>query len=277
MVEEILLRQETLIVNYHNITPAHYFDQLAPNLAFELRQGREQLSRMAKRARMAIADSEFNASELRALGFANVLTIPVLADFGKRVERKPRTEPVLRGSQWLFVGRLVPNKAQHDLIVALAAYRELYDSEATLTLVGGGLPSYQKKLQDLLSELGISEAVRMVGVVSEEEKRDYFRSADIYLSLSDHEGYGVPLVEAMHHGLPVVAFDVAAVGETVGKSGLLLLEKKPTNVAAVIFEVLSDPKVYQSIVASGLDRSKELSYHYSAKAFIEALSPLLYD
>ncbi len=109
------------------------------------------------------------------------------------------------GADILFVGRIVPSKAQHELVKALWAYRRLYDPKARLHLVGGTSSfAYTKALQEFVDDLGLSAAVRLPGEVSDAALAAYFGAADVYLSLSAHEGFGVPLVEAMVAGVPVV-------------------------------------------------------------------------
>ena len=275
LVEKILKSEAKLVVNYHNITPSRYFDQWSPDLASDLRRGRRQLIELSDRASFAIADSEYNAGELRALGFSNVEVIPVLFRLQDRGEQKLKVAPLQRGSQWLFVGRIVPNKAQHDLIAAFAVYRQMYDQEAKLILIGTGLASYEKAIKELIRELCLQESVILLGATTEEEKRQYFLSSDVYVSLSEHEGFGVPLVEAMHYGLPVVAYEAAAVRETLGGKGLLLDSKEPTEVAAVVHEVLQDDQILNSLASDGYQRAEELSFESNVEAYKKILSPLI--
>jgi glycosyltransferase involved in cell wall biosynthesis len=184
-------------------------------------------------------------------------------------------EPLQNGSQWLFVGRIVPNKAQHDLVAAFAAYQQMYDREAKLILIGTGLAPYEKAIQELIRELGLQQSVKLLGATTEEEKRQYFLSSDIYVSLSEHEGFGIPLVEAMHYGLPVVAYEAAAVRETLGGKGLLLDSKKPTEVAAVVHEILQDDQILNSLASDGYQRAEELSFELNLEEYKRVLSPLI--
>ena len=112
-------------------------------------------------------------------------------------------------------------------------------------------------------------------MATEEEKRQHFLSSDVYVSLSEHEGFGVPLVEAMHYGLPVVAYEAAAVKETLDGKGLLLDSKKPTEVATVVHEVLQDSQILNSLVNDGYLRADELSFEANVEAYKKALSPLI--
>ena len=139
------------------------------------------------------------------------------------------------------MGRIVPSKGQHELVKALWAYRRLYDPAARLHLVGGSSSfAYLKALRGFVAELGLADAVRITGDVSDAALAAYFAAADAYLSLSVHEGFGVPLVEAMAAGVPVVARDVGAVAETVGDAALLLRGTDPSYVAAALHRVCTD-------------------------------------
>tara|TARA_B100000902_G_scaffold2471_3_gene3129 strand:+ start:91 stop:1140 length:1050 start_codon:yes stop_codon:yes gene_type:complete len=275
LVDKIIQSDARLVVNYHNITPARYFDQWSSELALELREGRQQLAQLVDRTSLAIADSEYNAAELRSLGFSNIEVIPVLFKLGERTKKEERLETVQNGSQWLFVGRLVPNKAQHDLIAAFAIYREFYDPQAKLVLLGVGLASYEKAIKDLIYELNLQGSIKMVGAVTDQAKRDYFSSSDIYVSLSEHEGFGIPLIEAMHYGVPVVAYDAAAVKETLNGEGLLLDSKAPTEVAAVVNEILQDSNMFSNLVSGGHRRSEEISFQANLETYRTSLLSLI--
>ena len=150
------------------------------------------------------------------------------------------------GADLLFVGRIVPSKGQHELVKALWAYRRLYDPAARLHLVGGTSSfAYLKALRGFIAELGLADAVRITGDVSDAALAAYFAAADAYLSLSAHEGFGVPLVEAMAAGVPVVARDVGAVAETVGDAALLLRGTDPSYVAAALHRACTDGPLRQ--------------------------------
>ena len=164
------------------------------------------------------------------------------------------------GADILFVGRIVPSKAQHELVKALWAYRRLYDAEARLHLVGGTSSfEYTKALQDFVDDLGLSAAVRLPGEVSDEALAAYFEAADVYLSLSAHEGFGVPLVEAMVAGVPVVTRGAGAVADTVADAALVLAAADPSYVAAALHRVCSDEQLRATLTAAGTRRAAALS------------------
>jgi glycosyltransferase involved in cell wall biosynthesis len=188
--------------------------------------------------------------------------IPVLVDYrrvgappDRRVAAELAAAKARGGADLLFVGRIVPSKGQHQLVAALWAYRRLYDPAARLHLVGGSSSfAYLKALRGFIAELGLVDAVRITGDVSDAALAAYFAAADAYLSLSAHEGFGVPLVEAMAAGVPVVARRVGAVAETVGDAALLVDGPDPTYVAAALHRVIADGTLRQLLVEAGRRR-----------------------
>ena len=234
-----------IVAVYHNVTPEHFFDDVVAR-RFS-RMGREQLGYLARRALFGVADSNFNRVEMLAAGFRRVDVLPVRVDFS---EFEPAG--LLGGrpsNDWLFVGRIVPNKCQHLLIEAFAAYSRTFDDRARLLLVGGTSDEpYRRELFETALRLDVADRVLFRGKVSDRELRVAFAEAGIYVSLSDHEGFGVPLLEAMAAGLPVVAYGSSAVPETLGGAGVLLRTQDPTTVAATAHAVLSDPGLRSRLV-----------------------------
>jgi glycosyltransferase involved in cell wall biosynthesis len=177
------------------------------------------------------------------------------------------------GVDVLFVGRVVPSKGQHELVKALWAYRRLYDPAARLHLVGGTSSfAYLKALRGFVHDLGLADAVRITGDVSDAALSAYFAAADVYLSLSAHEGFGVPLVEAMVAGVPVVARGVGGVAETVGEAALLLAGSDPAYVAAAVRRVCTDAGLRQRLIAAGHKRVPARSLDAVAPQFVAAVA-----
>ena len=180
------------------------------------------------------------------------------------------------GAVWLFVGRVVANKGFHDLLAAFAVFRGLVGDQARLVLVGsGGGGAYGGAVRALGDALGLGDSVVWAGSVPGEVLGGWYRAADVLVCLSDHEGFGVPLVEAMAAGLPVVAFDAGAVGETLGGAGVLLGDKSPASVAAAVRRVLGDEALRRGLVAAGRRRAAELHPGRAAAAYADVLAPLL--
>ncbi len=224
-------RPEPKLVNYHNITPAHLLRDWEPNVGYEVALGRTQLARLAPQSRLAVADSAFNESELQALGYDDTAVVPLLIDMHTKSEEPDPTltaelsrhKKATGGADLLFVGKVSPHKAPHDLVKMLAVLRRAYDPAARLHLVGSPLgATYEPALRSFVEELGLTDAVNFAGSVSGAELEAYLQAADVFVCASDHEGFCVPLAEAMGHGVPIVAYGVTAVPETVANAGLLL-------------------------------------------------------
>lgn len=217
---------------YHNITPARFILPYDPTVAAILLFGRLQVRRYAPRMDFAWGDSRYNCSELIRSGVdeSRVSVLPVLAETCAPEPPDPALLERLRsqaGTKLLFIGRLTPNKRQEDVIKVYWHVLQR-DREARLFLVGSwqGMEKYYAKLKGFCADLGISDdQVVFTGSVSEAEKQAYLRGSDLFVCMSEHEGFCVPIVEAMRSGLPVIAYAAAAVPETLGDNGLLFYEK----------------------------------------------------
>lgn len=247
------------VLVYHNVTPPEFFTGLNDHAAVHARLGLRQLAGLAPRVDLAVGVSEFDSNDLREIGFANVATVPILIDWS--LYDVAPDESVLasmhsRRPRILFVGRISPNKRQDDLIRMLAYYKACIDNEAQLYLVGsfGDQPQYHARCVSLRDTLGLQGSVIFTGPVPQRALVAYYKRASVFCSLSEHEGFGVPLLEAMHLGLPVVAYDAAAVGETVGGAGLLLPRKDLAESAEACAVVVQDESVRAGLVAAGRRR-----------------------
>ncbi|MDP9386546.1 MAG: glycosyltransferase, partial [Actinomycetota bacterium] len=221
-------RGEPLVVDHHNITPPELYERWEPAAAYGCSWGRAQLPELAGRAVLGVADSTFNEDELRRAGYTATATAPILLDldgFATTADEAALAalQETSTGTEWLFVGRVSPNKCQHDVIKAFAAYRKVYDPGARLHLVGGSSSaSYWSALEGYAAALGLSGAVHLTGSVSPGRLAAHYRAADVLVCLSRHEGFCIPLLESMAHRVPVVALAATAVPGTVGDAGVLL-------------------------------------------------------
>ena len=262
--------------NYHNITPAPYFRRWEPRIAARLDVAREQLFQLAGIVELGLAVSAFNEMELKETGFRETVVTPLLVDLGALAEQ-PEARLVERlkksgGTRWLFVGRLAPNKCQHDVVGAFALYRRLFDPRATLTLVGS--PSsyrYQRAVERLASDLGVRDGLEHVSNLSTRHLISYYRAADIFVCLSEHEGFCVPLLESMSLGVPIVAYDAGAVSETLAGAGVLLESKDPLEVAVRVHNLLGDGDRLRASVAAGTTRAQEFSLASTSTQFLKAI------
>ncbi len=281
VADYLLERPEPVVINYHNMTPAGFYYPWKPHLGAELDHGRRQLARLCRQAHSGIADSEFNAGELRSFGLGCVEVAPVLVDDAVLPAGGVLASPGGGGDgskskvTLLFVGRLAPNKCQQDLVSALAVLQR-WRADVELVLVGSSSADvYEAALRDFAVELGVGDAVRFVGSVSSAELAGWYRRADVFVCLSEHEGFCVPLVEAMAWGVPVVAAAAAAVPETLGAAGVLLTDKSPVVVAAAVERVLIDAGLRDDLVRRGLARASELGPRAARERLREILTRLV--
>jgi glycosyltransferase involved in cell wall biosynthesis len=271
------------LVDYHNISPAELIERWMPHLAEEVRLGRKQLAELASVAELGFAVSEFNRAELEEAGYRHTMVAPLMIDTAnfysppdQRVVARLQAARALGGHDWLFVGQMLPHKAHHDVIKALACARKMFDPEARLHLVGReSCPGYADALRRFVSALGLSAAVEFVGSISPGELAAYYTSADVFVCCSDHEGFCVPLLEAMHHRLPVVAYGVAAVPETLLDAGIVLPSKSPVLVAAAVQRTLTDRPLHDALVTAGLKRTRSFTVEGARHAFAEAIERVL--
>lgn len=276
-----------LVVNYHNLTPVEHLRSWDPGAAHGVEWGRRQLVELAGRADLGLAVSEFNRADLVAAGYRATATAPVLF----RLDPAGEADPVLaarlaerraRGPHWLFVGRLASHKCQHHVIRALAATRQAHGVDATLSLVGGPLDgSYAEALRAYVDELGLGGSVELAGPVSPAALAAHYQQADVFVCLSEHEGFGVPALEAMWHGVPVVTLASSALPETVGDAALVLPVEPPGRqpaalaVAAAAHRACTDAALRAVLVRRGLERVDALSPARAADATVAALAPVL--
>jgi L-malate glycosyltransferase len=276
----VAARTEPKLVNYHNITPASLLEGWAPQVTYEVGLGRSQLDRLAADCRFAVADSAFNESELVEAGFSGTAVVPLLIDMtstgaapDKAIAERLARAKENGGADLLYVGKISPHKAPHDLVKMLAVYRRLYDPEARLHLIGSPLGErYGPALESFIDRLGLAGAVSLVGTLDPAGLEAYFEAADVYVSASDHEGFCVPLVEAMGHGIPVVAYGVAAVPETVGDAGIVLDAKEPLRFAAAVARVVSDTELQERLALAAARRVAHFDLNRSKARFVELLT-----
>ena len=275
IVDFLMKRPEPKVINYHNLTPARFYEPYEPATAAGLVEASRELRKLAEQVRVAIADSEFNAAELRAMGVEHVKVVPPYMARGLRVEPDPAAlgtlEASRRGIDLLFVGRIVPNKAHQHLVRMMAAMRAAIDPGARLQVVGPpGPESYRRVLVGLVERL-VPGGVMFTGAVTDAELAAHYRHADAFVCLSEHEGFGVPLVEAMRAELPIVAYDGGAVGETLGGTGVLLRTVDPRTVAEVVARVAGDETLRAQLTRRQLERAAELESFPRDQAIVRTL------
>jgi glycosyltransferase involved in cell wall biosynthesis len=253
---------------YHNVTPARYLRGYNEPMANLLEQGRRELA-LFKDAPFALTVSEYNRQEMIELGFRHVEVVPCFLELDRlrRSAESPAGQEVRAryrdgAVNLLFVGRLVPNKRQDDLIRAFHAYHRLINSRSRLLLVGSdsNAPGYRLELEAMAAALGLAEDVHFLGSIGPEGGfGGYYRAADLFLCLSEHEGFCIPLLEAMAFDLPVLAYGAAGVPYTLGGAGVLVKTKRYDLLAELIDLVVHDGIVRQQLIAGQQRRLRDLA------------------
>lgn len=267
------------ILLYQNITPASFFKGFDDRLALRLAEARKALARLARRVDAVWAASRFNASELEAMGISNVRMLPLHFD-PATVEAEPEPHTLAKFSgplvNILFVGRIAPNKRLEDAILAFAWYNKSINPYSRLILVGSNrsCPRYYTMLRMLAGELDLPN-VCFEGFLNERELAACYRRAHIYLCPSEHEGYCLPLVEAMHLGVPVLAKRAGAMPETMGNAGVLYDDLTHRELAELIHLLASDASIRGEAIASQKRRMDEIRNRPAADELWELLREFL--
>jgi glycosyltransferase involved in cell wall biosynthesis len=255
--EFALERAGNVILMYHNITPHRFFEGYDREAAAWCREGREILRKFAGKTRFAMAVSPYNEAELKALGFKNTAVVPCIIDYGRI---KPSGKKVFDDGKTniLFVGRVAPNKRHEDLIAVYRYYKEFINQDSRLILVGGydSGGKYYTALRNFMDVWNL-DGVTFTGVVEDEELGDYFTSADVFLCASRHEGFCIPLIEAMRFGVPVVALAKTGVKDTMGGAGLLFDEHDPAAMAEAIGMLKEDGALREKVIAGQKERARD--------------------
>lgn len=264
--------RERLAILYHNITPAHLLAEASPAIAALCERGRKELPRLADRVGMAIADSTFNARELQGLGFPRATVIPLLLDLAPPPPARDEVPP-----QVLVLGRIAPNKRIEDVVRTIAILRRHLVPEARCDIVGSadGFESYLRSLESFAQRLGVDDAIVFRGRLTSEELGVAFTNAGAYLSMSAHEGFCAPLLEAASQGLTVVARGAGAVEETLGGGGIVLPDGDCALAAETLAAVFADAGLRRALRTRAVDRIAELAPAITERRIIETVRPLL--
>ncbi|MBA2303899.1 MAG: glycosyltransferase family 4 protein [Acidobacteria bacterium] len=254
------------ILQYHNITPAAFFAPYDPALFRLAALGRRELQTLAGRIDLALGDSDFNRRELEALGFAPTGVFPIAVNTGRITDapRRPALEKILSDGliNILFVGRIVPNKRIEDHIRLAEVYKRYVDSYYRFIFVGryDGVPRYYAQLRALIAEYRmLPDRFWFTGPVPDDDLAAFYRWADVYVSLSEHEGFCVPLVEAMAAHVPVLAYAAGAVPETLGGAGVLFSPRDLELAAETMGMLVYDRPFREAVIAGQRQRLQDFS------------------
>lgn len=250
------------IMIYHNITPEKYLIG-KPELRDLVRQGREQLYQMKNAFILALGVSEYNREELVSYGYTNTAVLPIIMDFADYNQNPDASilEKYNDGrNNIIFVGRVNPNKKQEDIIKSFYFYKNYCDKDARLFLVGSwqGMEAYYESLRLYVETLGLKD-VCFTGHVKFEEMLSYYKIADLFLLMSEHEGFCVPLLESMFFEVPILAYKSSAIPYTLGRSGILFNEKNHRLIAEMMRLIISDQELKTSLIAKQKERLNDFN------------------
>ena len=244
------------VLQYHNVTPAEYFAPFDPALFRLATLGRQELATLADRTDFALGDSDYNRQELESLGFERTGVFPIAVDTTRVTQpaARPSLDEILDDGlvNFLFVGRIAPNKKIEDIIKLAEVYKRYIDAYYRFIFVGryDVVPRYYSVVRALMSEYRLlNDRFIFTGSVPDEELAVYYRHAAVYLSLSEHEGFCVPLVEAMAADVPVLAYAAAAVPDTLAGAGVQFAPKDLEYAAELLGALAFDDGLRASVIA----------------------------
>ncbi len=250
------------IMRYHNITPSSYFKGFDDEAVLQLERGRRELLSVAEAADSVWAVSAFNAMELKNRDIRNIKIVPLL--FGvDEFDISPDKETLDRFAGSLknivSLGRVVPNKCIEELIFGFAYYNRFINPYSRLILVGSerSCPRYYAMLRMLTERLDLQN-VCLEGFLLNPQRSAIYQSADLFVSTSRHEGYCLPLIEAMYHETPVMARECGGMPEAMGGAGVLFDNAEPKTLAELMNRVLLSGSIRETILDSQAVRLKEI-------------------
>jgi glycosyltransferase involved in cell wall biosynthesis len=256
MTEALATLRTHRVVLYHNVTPAAYFAGHDPTLFRLAVIARQQLATLAGRVDLALGVSEFNRQELESLGFSRTDVLPLAIDLSRitRPVERPALARLLDDDfvNFLFVGRIAPNKKIEDHIRLAEHYKRYVDAYYRFIFVGrfDAVPRYYSTIRALLAQFRLlDDRFVFTGAVPDEDLAIYYRRAAVYISMSEHEGFCAPLVEAMAADVPVLAYSAAAVPETLGGAGVQFAPKDLEHVAELLGALAFDDDLRASVIA----------------------------
>lgn len=277
MVASLLGLPQPLVVYYHNITPAAFFDPYDAAAAKSMREARVDLHRLSRRIRVALVASQYSARELQEVGVFDVRVMPpYVASGASAATADPQYLRSLRRTRGhldlLFVSRLVPHKGHLHLLRMLAALRG-GGVDARLFIVGApGPQAYMDSILRLRRRLGLEESAILTGSISDAELAAHYESADVFTCLSEHEGFAIPLLEAMRAGVPVLAYDAGAVAETLGGAGILVRTLDPYLLAEIVCRARCDQELREALLAGQRRRAVGLDGTPRDETLLDAIS-----
>jgi len=269
------------ILRYHNITPSDWFRGYNIEMELICKRGLEEAKNLSNWPDYCLADSEFNKQDLLNMGYhCPIDVLPIVIPF-EDYDDKPTNKIITKYQDEyvnvLFTGRVAPNKKHEDIIQAFSYYQKYYNPKSRLMLIGSynGMEKYYYKLLRYAEELK-AENVFFMGHIKFNDLLAYFTVANVFLCLSEHEGFCIPIVEAMHFGMPIVAYDCCAIGDTLQEGGILLKEKNLLEIAGVINYVIKNKtKLLTVLNENQQTRLKDMMYENVTEKFWHILEKII--
>lgn len=261
MTEAFATLRRGRVLQYHNVTPPHFFAPWDAGIFRLATLGRREIRTLAGRTDLALGDSEYNRQELESFGFTNTGVFPIALDLDRirRAPARPALERVLADGllNFLFVGRIVPNKKIEDHIRLAEHYKRYVDIDYRFIFVGktDGVPRYYNAIRALIAEYQMpADRFIFTGSVPDEDLAVYYRTARAYISLSEHEGFCVPLLEAMAADVPVLAYAATAVPDTLDGAGVQFAPKDLEFAAELLGELAYNEALRARVLAGQRQR-----------------------
>jgi glycosyltransferase involved in cell wall biosynthesis len=264
---------------YHNITPSEYFKGIQDQIAGLLEQGRRQMKALAGKASVVMADSSFNAHELQDMGYGAVPVLPLVLDLHRLRAHANRYTLDKYGDNLvnvLFVGRCAPNKRLEDCLNAFYYFQKYVEPNSRFIHVGSfaGTEQYHALLLTMIRDMRLKN-VDLVGATRQDELNAAYRMSRLFLCMSEHEGFCIPLIEAMVHDVPVLAYEAAAVPETLDGAGILFLEKRFDLIAEMMGRLVRDPALRHAVIQGQRERLARYEKRDLAAKLRQYLAPLM--
>lgn len=268
-----------VLLYYHNITPAEYYLEYNWEIFQLLVQGRDQLKYMQKNVDFALSASKYSDRELQEVGYTNRDIVPIFFNTERlaNIKSDQKTVNYLNKHKYTnitFIGRFSAHKDQESLVKAFFLYKNHYNNQARLNLVGSCFEKrYLDRIKEIIKKLNLEDSINIPGTVSDEQWRAYYEESAVLVSMSEHEGFFVPVLEANFYETPIIAYNGGAVADTMGEAGILLKTKKPEIVAGLINKVVDDVDLRKQLIENGRVNYKK----YAQELFEPNLIKLVED
>jgi len=280
LVNEILNLHSKIILIYHNLTPEKYFKEINNGVVESIQLARNQIKTLKNHVNLTLTHSEFSTKNLKKEGYSNVRTLPYLINFSSNevILNNELRNKFKKSVNILFVGRFVPHKKIEDILRIFAYYNTCINSNSNLILVGNflGAEKYFKWLQYLINNTHLQN-VHFFTKLNKKDLVTIYTLTDVYLSMSEHEGFGVPLIESMHFNVPIIAYNTGAISETMGTRGLLTNNKTPEDIGEVIDLIVNNDNLRKKIIQNQCRKLKDFDYNETKKKLIDYIEKIYRD